>query len=104
MTAGAGGSNRRKEVRIIQFTKEQVDRAAACESAAALQALAKSEGIKLTNEEAESYFVKLTNVHVSDDELDAVAGGTDKSAPISPNDDPSAPISPVDDPGVLNII
>ena len=29
----------------MQFTKEQVERAAACESAAELQALAKSEGI-----------------------------------------------------------
>ena len=65
----------RKEVRIRQLTAEQVERTAACESAAELQALAKSEGIALTDEEAEAYFAELTDVQVSDDELDEVAGG-----------------------------
>ena len=61
----------------MQFTAEQIERAAACESAAELQALAKSEGIALTDEEAEAYFAELSDVHVSDDELDEVAGGGD---------------------------
>ncbi|MBR1578932.1 MAG: hypothetical protein IJ668_00310 [Selenomonadaceae bacterium] len=37
--------------------------------------MAKSEGIELTDEEAEAYFAELNDVRVSDDELDAVAGG-----------------------------
>ena len=59
----------------MQLTKEQIERAAASESAAELQAPAKSEGIELTDEEAEAYFSELTDVHVSDDDLDAVSGG-----------------------------
>ena len=59
----------------MKLTTEQMQKAAACKSAEELQALAKSEGIELTNEEAEAYFAELNDVHVSDEELDAVAGG-----------------------------
>ena len=59
----------------MRLTEEQMSKAAACQSAEELQALAKSEGIELTEEEAEAYFAELNNVHVSDEELDAVAGG-----------------------------
>ena len=59
----------------MKLTTEQMQKAAACKSAEELQALAKSEGIELTDEEAEAYFAELNNVRVSDDELDAVAGG-----------------------------
>ena len=62
----------------MQLTNEQAARAAACESAAELQALAKSEGIALTDEEAEAYFAELTDVHLSDDELDEVADAASK--------------------------
>ncbi|MBQ9479235.1 MAG: hypothetical protein IJU71_06750, partial [Selenomonadaceae bacterium] len=54
---------------------DQIERAAACKSAEELQALAATEGIELTDEEAEAYFAELNDVHVSDDELDAVSGG-----------------------------
>ena len=47
-------------------------------SAAELQAPAKSEGIALTDEEAEAYFAELTDVQVSDDELDEVADAASK--------------------------
>ena len=59
----------------MRLTEDQMDRAAACQSAEELQALAATEGIELTDEEAEAYFAELNDVHVSDDELDAVAGG-----------------------------
>ena len=58
----------------MQLTKEQAERAAACESAAELQAPAKSEGIELTD------------VQVSDDELDAVSGG--KEPAVAESEDP----------------
>ena len=61
----------------MKLTNEQMERAAACQSAEELQALAKAEGYELTDEEAEAYFAELNNVHVSDEELDAVAGGKD---------------------------
>ena len=59
----------------MRLTAEQMSKAAACKSAEELQELAASEGIDLTDEEAEAYFAELNNVHVSDEELDAVAGG-----------------------------
>ena len=72
----------------MQLTKEQIERAAACESAAELQAPAKSEGIALTDEEAEAYFAELTDVQVSDDELDAVSGGGKEAVTEAPDDFP----------------
>ena len=62
----------------MKFTAEQIERAAACKSAEELQSVAKAEGIELTDEEAEAYFAGLNDVHVSDDELDVVAGGVEK--------------------------
>ena len=62
----------------MKLMTEQMQKATACKSAEELQALAKSEGIELTDEEAEAYFAELNNVRVSDDELDAVAGGKEK--------------------------
>ncbi|MBQ9479236.1 MAG: hypothetical protein IJU71_06755 [Selenomonadaceae bacterium] len=57
------------------LTADQMARASACESAEELRSLAASEGIELTADEAEAYFAELNSVHVSDEELDAVAGG-----------------------------
>ena len=59
----------------MKLTTEQMQKASECKSAEELQALAKSEGIELTDEEAEAYFAELNDVRLSDDELDAVAGG-----------------------------
>ena len=59
----------------MRLTAEQMERVASCQSAEELQALAKAEGYELTDEEAEAYFTELNDVHVSDDDLDAVAGG-----------------------------
>ena len=61
----------------MELSKEQMSKASACKSAEELQTLAKAEGYELTDEEAEAYFTELNDVHVSDDDLDAVAGGKD---------------------------
>ena len=62
----------------MKLTTEQMQKAAACKSAEELKELAKSEGIELTDEEAEAYFAELNDVRLSDDELDAVSGGKEK--------------------------
>ena len=67
----------------MEFSKDQIEKAAACKSVAELRELAKSEGIELTDDEAETYFAELNDVRVSDEELDAVAGGR-KTSPSGP--------------------
>ena len=62
----------------MKLTSDQIERAAACKSAEELQALATAEGIELTDDEAEMYFAELNKARVSDEELDAVAGGSSK--------------------------
>ena len=59
----------------MKLTSGQLEKAKACASAEELRALAASEGIELTTDEAEAYFAELNSVHVNDEELDAVAGG-----------------------------
>ena len=59
----------------MEFSKEQLEKAAACKNVEEFQELAKSEGIELSDDEAEAYFAEFNNVHLSDDELDEVAGG-----------------------------
>ncbi len=43
----------------MKFKAEQIEKAAECTDAQELQALAKSEGIELTDAEAENYFLAL---------------------------------------------
>ena len=62
----------------MKLTEDQLTKARACTSAGELQALAATEGIELTADEAEAYFAELNSVNVSDEELDAVAGGSSK--------------------------
>jgi Zn finger protein HypA/HybF involved in hydrogenase expression len=58
-------------------TPELIARAKTAQSAEELLALAKTNGIELTEETAKAYFEQLNaNTAVSDDELDAVSGGT----------------------------
>ncbi len=58
------------------LTKEQVAKAMACKTAEELMALAKSEGMELTKEEAEAYLEELENRELDSKALDKVAGGT----------------------------
>ena len=58
-----------------ELTKEQIQKAMACESVEELMELAKSEGIELTKEEAEAYLAEMEDVELDSDALKQVAGG-----------------------------
>ena len=63
-----------------ELTKEQIAKAMACENAEELMALAKSEGIELTKEEAEAYLAEMDDMELDSDALKNVAGGLCYSA------------------------
>ena len=58
-----------------ELTKEQIQKAMACETADELMALAKAEGIELTKEEAESYLAELEDFELDEATMKNVAGG-----------------------------
>ena len=58
-----------------ELTKEMVEKAMQCETAEELIALAKSEGIELTKEEAEAYMAELEDFELDEGMLKNVAGG-----------------------------
>ena len=58
-----------------ELTKEQIQKAMACETVEELMELAKSEGIELTKEEAEAYLAEMEDVELDSDALKQVAGG-----------------------------
>ena len=58
------------------LTPELIEKAKTAKSAEELLALAKANNVEITEEEAKTYFAQLNaNRAVSDEELDAVAGG-----------------------------
>ena len=58
-----------------EITKEMIAKAMQCETADELIALANSEGIELTKEEAEAYLAELEDFELDTDVLQKVAGG-----------------------------
>ena len=58
-----------------EITKEMIKKAMQCETADELIALANSEGIELTKEEAEAYLAELEDFELDSDVLQKVAGG-----------------------------
>ena len=58
-----------------KLTKEMIDRAAMCQTADELIALAKTAGMEITKAEAEAYLAELQNVELNVEALDKVAGG-----------------------------
>ena len=58
-----------------ELTKEMIEKAMQCETAEDLIALAKSEGVELTKEEAEAYLSEMDDVELDSDMLAKVAGG-----------------------------
>ena len=58
-----------------ELTKEQIAKAMHCETAEELMALAKTEGIELTKEEAEAYLAEMEDVELDEAALKNVAGG-----------------------------
>ena len=59
-----------------KITKEMLAKAAKCETAEELIALAKAEGIEITKAEAESYLAELENIELDSKALDKIAGGS----------------------------
>ena len=59
-----------------KITKEMLAKAAQCETAEQLIALAKAEGFEITKDEAEAYFAELANVEKDEKALRNIAGGT----------------------------
>ena len=60
---------------MTKITREMLEKAAQCETADELIALAKTEGIDITAEEAEAYLAELSEFELKDGELNRVAGG-----------------------------
>ena len=58
------------------ITSEMIQKALQCETADELIALANSEGIELTKEEAEVYLAELEDFELDSDVLQKVAGGS----------------------------
>ncbi|MBO6204950.1 MAG: hypothetical protein J6O13_15625 [Selenomonas sp.] len=58
-----------------QGTYEQMKKAMVCESAEELLQLAAEEGYDMTKEEAEKYFDQLSEIDLSPEDLEKVAGG-----------------------------
>ena len=58
-----------------ELTKEQIEKAMACETAEELMKLAKEEGFELTKEEAEAYMAEMEDVDLDEERLEQVAGG-----------------------------
>ena len=71
-----------------ELTKEQIQKAMACETAEELMELAKAEGVELTKEEAEAYMAEMADVELDSDALKNLAGGVCYMAAC--NDDCSA--------------
>jgi len=60
---------------LNSLTKEQIEKAMACKTPEELIALAKTEGIEITLEQAEAYLEELQDVELNQETLDKVAGG-----------------------------
>ena len=58
-----------------KITKEMLEKAAKCETAEQLIALAKTQGFEITKAEAEAYLAELDNIELDSESLDKVAGG-----------------------------
>ena len=58
-----------------EITKEMLEKVMQCETADELIALAKSEGIELTKEEAKAYLAEMDDMELDDATLKQVAGG-----------------------------
>ena len=59
-----------------KLTKEQIEKAMACGTAEELMALAKSEGVELTKEEADAYLAEPADVELNGESLKMAAGGS----------------------------
>ena len=58
-----------------ELTKEMIMQALKCKNADELIALAKTGGLELTKEEAESYMTELADFELDENQMQQVAGG-----------------------------
>ena len=66
----------------IVVTKEQIEKAMACETAEDLMALVKAKGHEITKEEAEACMADLADFELDEATLQQVAGGSPKISDI----------------------
>ncbi len=59
-----------------ELAKEQIEKAMQCKTAEDLIALARSEGIEITEAEAEAYLAELSECEIKDGQIRRIAGGT----------------------------
>ena len=59
------------------LTREQIEKAMACETAEELMAAAKAEGFDITKDEAEAYMAELADFELDEETLKKAAGGMD---------------------------
>ena len=62
-------------INVNELTKEQIEKAMACETAEELMAAAKAEGVTLTKDEAEAYMAELSDFELDERALAKAAGG-----------------------------
>ena len=62
-------------INVNELTKEQIQKAMACETAEELMALAKAVGYELTKDEADAYLTELSDFELDSEALTKVAGG-----------------------------
>ena len=58
-----------------EITKEMLAKAMQCRTVEELMALAKSEGIEVTKEEAEAYLAEMDDMELEEEALKKIAGG-----------------------------
>ena len=58
-----------------ELTKEQIEKAMACNTAEELMAAAKAEGFDITKDEAEAYMAELADFELDEATLSRAAGG-----------------------------
>ena len=74
------------KINVNELSREQIEKAMACETVEELMALAKAEGIELTKEEAEAYFDELSEYELKDGDLKHIAGGDFENGTCVPRD------------------
>ena len=63
------------KINMNELTKEQIQKAMACESVEELMEMAKAGGVELTKDEAEAYMAEIEDMELDSESLKNVAGG-----------------------------
>ena len=65
------------KINVNELSREQIEKAMACETAEELMAAAKAEGFDITKDEAEAYMAELADFELDEKTLAKAAGGMD---------------------------